>query len=517
MSSSLKLIQRLYLTQSKTVIRYPKDDLDRIWEPHFQPEWTQISTVRKVDNANSYLAPHDILMTAAIPANANEPLSFTKYLEFPNDNLHMYFHFAEVQALQANQTRRFTIFWNDRPIFRDLTPPYLNVFTVYTYPNPFLCQAGECLLEIKRTQISTLPPLLCAIEILAMQNLPQSETNEDDVSAMKNIKATYGLSRISWQGDPCVPRQFSWDGLICNDTNVSTPPRITSLNLSSSGLTGTIAPGIQNLINLQTLDLSNNNLTGKVPEFLANMKSLLFIDLRNNKLHGLIPRNLLVRSNAGLQLFVSYDTCLSSSCVQDKKFPMKFVALASSAVVVIAVVLTLFFLYRKKKRSSLGLPPMRVMSTSISGQSIETQRRRFTYSEVVEMTENFQNILGEGGFGIVYHGYLNGSEQVAVKVLSQSSSQGYKHFKAEVELLLRVHHVNLVSLVGYCDEGDHLALIYECMSNGDLKDHLSGKKGKSVLKWSTRLRIAVDAALGSYLTENRIGILALWMSTIDSA
>ncbi|XP_023638434.1 putative receptor-like protein kinase At3g46340 isoform X3 [Capsella rubella] len=193
---------------------------------------------------------------------------------------------------------------------------------------------------------------------------------------------------------------------------------------------------------------------------------------------------------------VSYDTCLSSSCVQDKKFPMKFVALASSAVVVIAVVLTLFFLYRKKKRSSLGLPPMRVMSTSISGQSIETQRRRFTYSEVVEMTENFQNILGEGGFGIVYHGYLNGSEQVAVKVLSQSSSQGYKHFKAEVELLLRVHHVNLVSLVGYCDEGDHLALIYECMSNGDLKDHLSGKKGKSVLKWSTRLRIAVDAALG---------------------
>lgn len=48
------------------------------------------------------------------------------------------------------------------------------------------------------------------------------------------------------------------------------------------------------------------------------------------------------------------------------------------------------------------------------------------------MTNNFQRALGEGGFGIVYHGHLNGSEEVAVKVLSQTSSQGYKHFKAEV-------------------------------------------------------------------------------------
>lgn len=76
---------------------------------------------------------------------------------------------------------------------------------------------------------------------------------------------------------------------------------------------------------------------------------------------------------------------------------------------------------------------MRVTPTSNLGQSIETKRRRFTYSEVVEMTTNFQNILGVGGFGIVYHGYLNGSEQVAVKILSQSSSQGYQHFKAEVQ------------------------------------------------------------------------------------
>jgi len=112
------------------------------------------------------------------------------------------------------------------------------------------------------------------------------------------------------------------------------------------------------------------------------------------------------------------------------------------------------------------------------------------------MTNNFERVVGEGGFGVVCHGTVNGSEQVAVKLLSQSSTQGYKEFKAEVDLLLRVHHTNLVSLVGYCDEGEHLALIYEYVPNGDLRQHLSGKGGRPVINWGTRIRIAAEAAQG---------------------
>lgn len=69
---------------------------------------------------------------------------------------------------------------------------------------------------------------------------------------------------------------------------------------------------------------------------------------------------------------------------------------------------------------------------SQSKSSFQSKKIRFSYFEVQEMTNNFERALGEGGFGVVYHGIVNGTQQVAVKLLSQSSSQGYKHFKAEV-------------------------------------------------------------------------------------
>lgn len=136
---------------------------------------------------------------------------------------------------------------------------------------------------------------------------------------------------------------------------------------------------------------------------------------------------------------------------------------------------------------------------------LESRKRQFTYSEVLEITNNFERVLGRGGFGTVYHGLL-GDTEVAVKTLSPSSVQGYKEFQAEViwscvkasisctnfslhslgdnttkcvfpwqvKLLLRVHHKNLTTLVGYCEEPSHMVLIYEYMANGDLKHHLSG-------------------------------------------
>lgn len=173
---------------------------------------------------------------------------------------------------------------------------------------------------------------------------------------------------------------------------MSASPRITSLNLSSSGLVGTIPSGIQNFTLLEKLDLSNNNLTGLVPEFLAKMETLLFIDLRKNKLNGSIPNTLRDREKKGLQIFVDGDnTCLS--CVPKNKFPMMIAALAASAIVVAILVLILIFVFTKKKWSThmeVILPTMDIMSKTISEQLIKTKRRRFAYSEVVEMTKKIR-------------------------------------------------------------------------------------------------------------------------------
>lgn len=159
--------------------RYPSDFYDRIWVPYFEPEWRQISTTLKVDKNNNYLPPQDALMNAAIPANVRARLSFTKDLEFPNDRLYMYFHFSEVQALQANQTREFSILWNGELIYGPFSPTYLSATTVLKV-TPSLCEVGKCLLELERTKRSTLPPLLSAIEVFAVVNFTQSETNKDD-------------------------------------------------------------------------------------------------------------------------------------------------------------------------------------------------------------------------------------------------------------------------------------------------------------------------------------------------
>ncbi|KAM5579233.1 hypothetical protein ABKV19_009160 [Rosa sericea] len=126
--------------------------------------------------------------------------------------------------------------------------------------------------------------------------------------------------------------------------------------------------------------------------------------------------------------------------------------------------------------------------------SMESTKRKFTYSEILKITNNFERILGKGGFGTVYHGYLD-KTQVAIKMLSPSAVQGFQQFHAEVDLLMRVHHKNLTNLVGYCNDKTRVGLVYEYMCNGNLQEHLSDSSS-NILTWKERLRIAIDAAQG---------------------
>ncbi|GAV88937.1 Pkinase_Tyr domain-containing protein [Cephalotus follicularis] len=131
-------------------------------------------------------------------------------------------------------------------------------------------------------------------------------------------------------------------------------------------------------------------------------------------------------------------------------------------------------------------------------------RSWFTYEELVKATKGFsaQNFLGEGGFGSVYKGYLPDGREVAVKQLKIGGGQGEREFKAEVEIISRIHHRHLVSLVGYCISESHRLLVYEFVHNNTLYFHLHGE-GRPVLDWATRVKVAAGAARGiAYLHED---------------
>lgn len=131
--------------------------------------------------------------------------------------------------------------------------------------------------------------------------------------------------------------------------------------------------------------------------------------------------------------------------------------------------------------------------------------RRFTFSEIKRATNNFDHsrIVGQGGFGPVYRGTIDGVE-VAIKSNSSFSQQGRHEFEAELGVLSRVRHKNLVKLIGYCHEKHKMMLVYEYIPRGNLKD-LSYGRSQSLLSWKQRIEICLGAARGlCYLHENGV-------------
>ncbi|CAA6667510.1 unnamed protein product [Spirodela intermedia] len=216
-------------------------------------------------------------------------------------------------------------------------------------------------------------------------------------------------------------------------------------DLSSSNLDGPIPTSIGNLTALVTLDLSNNNLTGPVPDILGELQSLQLLNLSRNEAIGAIPQNL----------------CEKNQCESLKSNKRK------------KIIITIIIVSQINKTRMLG-----------------------RVQEEMTMLGNEKYQIGKGGFGTVYLGNLNDGTNVAVKVLSSSSLQGSKEFEAEVLLLGRVHHKNLVCLLGYCADSRHLSLVYEYMDNKTLKDHLSGIHDASLLNWNQRVNIALQSAQG---------------------
>ncbi|KMT02801.1 hypothetical protein BVRB_8g193850 [Beta vulgaris subsp. vulgaris] len=142
------------------------------------------------------------------------------------------------------------------------------------------------------------------------------------------------------------------------------------------------------------------------------------------------------------------------------------------------------------------------------------QLLQFTFQELKSATGNFRpdSILGEGGFGYVFKGWIEENSTspakpgtgitVAVKSLKPDGLQGHREWVAEVDFLGELHHPNLVKLIGYCSEDDQRLLVYEFMTRGSLENHLFRRT--MPLSWSSRMKIALGAAKGlAFLHGNR--------------
>ncbi|XVF81731.1 hypothetical protein PTKIN_Ptkin15bG0179400 [Pterospermum kingtungense] len=158
------------------------------------------------------------------------------------------------------------------------------------------------------------------------------------------------------------------------------------------------------------------------------------------------------------------------------------------SIVSLVLIFSFFFWKRKCKAESRKVSPL----------SEGIRCHHFSLADILSATNNFDDalIIGRGGFGNVYKGHIQGVQyEVAIKRLNSKSHQGETEFWAEIEMLSKLRYINLVSLIGYCNDNHEMILVYDYMVNGTLRDHLY-KNDCIPLKWKQRLQICIGAARG---------------------
>ncbi|XP_066336156.1 probable LRR receptor-like serine/threonine-protein kinase At1g05700 isoform X2 [Miscanthus floridulus] len=491
---------RLFSTSLTT--RYPDDPYDRLWTPSFansprKADWTK----QPIKSENAFAVPASILQSAVEPANNGTVLTVVAQNERRKllSSFLVFLHFADFQDAQ---TRQFDIYINDEAGsglgYMPYSPLYLAASCWYTNGS-YTSTDGTYNVTLAATPFSELPPMINALEIYNVIPVDGPTTFPQDFDAIMAIKIEYGVKK-NWMGDPCFPYKYAWEGVKCSDTM-----RITSLDLSDSSLHGAVSINFTLLTALENLDLSYNNLSGSIPDSLPNLPHLRVLNLSCNDLN--VDS---IYKNYTESLIFRYDsdshTC-SNPLPPPSSGPRNKVAIIAVSVVVpvlLLAALLLYLIWRREKTKPNGFARDPQLPNAPGRREkhrdnlmLTTENRCFTYKELQKFTNNFKWFIGKGGFGLVYYGRLEDDTEVAVKMRSESSSHGIDEFIAEVQSLTKVHHRNLVSLIGYCCEGDHLGLVYEYMSQGSLSNRLRGENGSAkTLDWGTRVRLVLEAAQG---------------------
>uniref|UniRef100_A0ACD5U0C3 Uncharacterized protein n=1 Tax=Avena sativa TaxID=4498 RepID=A0ACD5U0C3_AVESA len=521
-TQGLVLLSRSNLgpTDSTAIIRYPDDKHDRIWVPESKPrEWVGFTTTKKVQNIHDdkFEAPSAVMQTAVMPISPTGPIELSwdaqPSAKDPAPGYICVLHISELQDLSRRSTRQFDVTINGLISLggKGFTPEYLRSNALFNANANAYYGFHHYNVSLNATANSNFRPILNAVEVFSVVPTAGVPTATQDVSAIMTIRGKYQVKK-NWMGDPCMPKNFAWNGLSCSYAG-TTSPVITGLNLSSSGMSGNVSSSFAGLKKLQYLDLSRNNLTGSIPETLSQLSLLALLDLTGNRLSGSIPSGLLKRSQDGSltlrygnnpDLCTNGDSCQPLKNMKSSKVAV-YVVVSIAAVSVIVLLLVLLICMLRRKQGTTTRNSVRPQNESgirhsrggNGHSSVRLNNRRFTYADLEAMTDGFRQVIGRGGFGKVYDGFLEDGTQVAVKLRSESSDQGVHEFLAEAQTLAKIHHKNLVSLIGYCKDMEYMALVYEYMSEGALHEHLRGRESRTKrLTWRQRLRIALESAQG---------------------
>ncbi|CAL9028183.1 unnamed protein product [Prunus brigantina] len=190
---------------------------------------------------------------------------------------------------------------------------------------------------------------------------------------------------------------------------------------------------------------------------------------------------------------------------QENKRRLLLIVLLPITLIIILIAFVVCYLQRKflKTKGMIILGNSRSTNTSDLNSDPPTLQA-FSFSNIKAATNNFssENKLGEGGFGPVYMGKLRGGQEIAVKRLSKTSTQGLEEFRNEVTLTARLQHVNLVRVLGFCTEKEEKMLIYEYMPNKSLDFYLFDPIRRYLLDWTKRVHIIEGVTQGLlYLQE----------------
>ncbi|KAG7626352.1 putative receptor-like kinase TMK4 RLK-Pelle-LRR-IX family [Arabidopsis thaliana] len=351
----------------------------------------------------------------------------------------------------------------------------------------------------------------------------------------------------SWQGDDACS---GWAYVSCD----SAGKNVVTLNLGKHGFTGFISPAIANLTSLKSLYLNGNDLTGVIPKELTFMTSLQLIDVSNNNLRGEIPKfpatvkfsykpgNALLGTNGGDGSSPGTGGASGGPGGSSGGGGSKVGVIVGVIVAVLVFLAILgfvvykFVMKRKYGRfnrtdpekvgkilvsdavsnggsgnggyaNGHGANNFNALNSPSSGDNsdrflLEGGSVTIPMEVLRQVTNNFSedNILGRGGFGVVYAGELHDGTKTAVKRMECAAmgNKGMSEFQAEIAVLTKVRHRHLVALLGYCVNGNERLLVYEYMPQGNLGQHLFewSELGYSPLTWKQRVSIALDVARG---------------------